>query len=465
MSSQKEREVDLESPPLIEYLKQEIPLDEIRDYSSLKRLNSIDAVKGLAILLIMIAHAGSVWFDKEWMFLYGVVYASIDFVGPSLFVFLSALSVVFSVKKKKGKSSTRVIRTRIYSRGLMIIVIGLLINMFTPDQKYPFPLNLWGWNILMFIGFSQIFSYHALRLKKYARALIGAIIIFISDPVRSFLYAEKDSNLGIWILHYIITSPIPVIPLFPWLSICFISTIFGESLSRTMEKGTKEAYKHLFRVILAWGIFFVVFGVITGLDAKTPGSVNLEEYAHFELLDIANRQNYNHYDGMWTFLIRGMFSNMWYNLGAALIIIAISFYIIDIKLIKHKFISMLIYYGKVSLSLFLVHYTFLFLYIGRFNILMFLFVVISFLGLMGFFMYIWMEFFNGVGSPEWIMVQVGRIGQKTEEKTVEIVKKTEDFIVKETKVISTKTEELITKERKVLADVKKKLKKPEEEKE
>jgi len=126
---------------------------------------------------------------------------------------------------------------------------------------------------------------------------------------------------------------------------------------------------------------------------------------------------------------------------------------------------MLIYYGKVSLSLFLVHYTFLFLYIGRFNILMFLFVVISFLGLMGFFMYIWMEFFNGVGSPEWIMVQVGRIGQKTEEKTVEIVKKTEDFIVKETKVISTKTEELITKERKVLADVKKKLKKPEEEKE
>jgi hypothetical protein len=28
-------------------------------------------------------------------------------------------------------------------------------------------------------------------------------------------------------------------------------------------------------------------------------------------------------------------------------------------------------------------------------------------------MYIWNEFYNGVGSPEWLIVQVGRIGQKT----------------------------------------------------
>jgi hypothetical protein len=28
-------------------------------------------------------------------------------------------------------------------------------------------------------------------------------------------------------------------------------------------------------------------------------------------------------------------------------------------------------------------------------------------------MYIWNELYNGVGSPEWLMVQVGRVGQKT----------------------------------------------------
>ncbi|GAH90836.1 unnamed protein product, partial [marine sediment metagenome] len=44
----------------------------------------------------------------------------------------------------------------------------------------PFPLNLWGWNILMFIGFSQIFSYYALRLTKLYRAILGIIVVFSS---------------------------------------------------------------------------------------------------------------------------------------------------------------------------------------------------------------------------------------------------------------------------------------------
>ena len=37
------------------------------------------------------------------------------------------------------------------------------------------------------------------------------------------------------------------------------------------------------------------------------------------------------------------------------------------------------------------------------------------MGLWGFILYIWNEFYGGAGSPEWIMVQVGRIGQKTGE--------------------------------------------------
>jgi len=37
----------------------------------------------------------------------------------------------------------------------------------------------------------------------------------------------------------------------------------------------------------------------------------------------------------------------------------------------------------------------------------------GYLGFWGFIMYIWNELYDGVGSPEWLMVQVGRIGQKT----------------------------------------------------
>ena len=103
MSSEDHDQTDLDSIPLSNYLKTVIPVEDIRDYSSLKRIHSIDFVKGLAIIMIIGAHAAGAWMNSEWIFFYGICYTALDIVGPSLFVFLSALSVVFSIKKKKRK--------------------------------------------------------------------------------------------------------------------------------------------------------------------------------------------------------------------------------------------------------------------------------------------------------------------------------------------------------------------------
>lgn len=90
-----------------------------------------------------------------------------------------------------------------------------------------------------------------------------------------------------------------------------------------------------------------------------------------------------------------------------------------------------------------MHYIFIPLFPFRFSIVFIPFVVLTYLGFMGMFMYIWNEYANGVGSPEWFMIQIGRIGQKTGEKMKEEAKKTEEFITKEFK----KTEEFIRKEK------------------
>jgi len=119
------------------------------------------------------------------------------------------------------------------------------------------------------------------------------------------------------------------------------------------------------------------------------------------------------YPGMWEFTIRGRAPNMIYNLGAALILIAVCFYFIDIKKKMNNFITMINYYGKVSLSLFLLHFVFITLFLNTLDFAAYAFVYFGYLGFWGFIMYIWNEFYDGVGSPEWLMVQVGRIGQKT----------------------------------------------------
>ncbi|MFX1303842.1 MAG: heparan-alpha-glucosaminide N-acetyltransferase domain-containing protein [Promethearchaeota archaeon] len=399
-----------------------------------KRIGSIDFVKGFAIVWIVLAHVGLSWFDRDWVYVYGLVFAFMDILGPSLFVFLSALSVVFSYKRKQGKMSQKVIRNGILVRGGVIIIIGVLFNpisLFTSGVNVPFPANLWGWNILMFIGFSQIFSYYAIKFNKITRAVIGIVIIYFSPWIRELLYEFKEGNIAVTILHFIITSPLPQVPILPYLAVCFMSTIFGEFLYDAMMRGTKEAYYKLFRIFSIYGIAFVLVGIFIivprgvafdiwdfGLTRVIPGieststTIVRSEYLHIDLLGIANQQTYYKFGAMPIFMIRCTAHNMFYNLGVAFVLIAITFYFIDIKKKSNDVIKLVIFYGKTSLSLFLIQYLFLPLYTGQLSIIFLPIVWVGYCGFLGLLMYIWLKYFNGVGTPEWIMRKIGSAGKK-----------------------------------------------------
>jgi len=279
------------------------------------------------------------------------------------------------------------------------------------------------------MGFSQIFSYYALKITKMPRAIIGIFIIFLTPTIRAFLYTGKDTNLIITFFHFIITSANPSVTLLPWLSICFISTIFGEYLYEAMEKKSEKTYSGLFRLFITWGIFLILTGIIMGYTLQTVDSMNILEYGHLSLLEIANSQSFFYLPGMPDFLIRGTASNMLYDLGAALTIIAVAFYFIDLKGKSNDIVKMFNYYGKISLSLFMLHFIFMPLYVKQLNIYLFAVIFIANVGLLGFLMYIWIEYGKGIGSPEWLMVQIGRIGQKTGEN----IKKTSKVAVEKTK--------------------------------
>ena len=420
-----ENEFATESPPLFNYLQELIPLEDIRDFASPKRIGSIDFVKGFAIVFIILAHSANVWLNDETRYLYGLLFTLMDFLGPSLFVFLSSLSVIFSIKNKQNILSAKVIRLRIFSRGIMIIIIATLYNVISLSIEginIPFPLNLWGWNILMFIGFSQIFSFYALKISKLYRGIISIIIVLVSNPIRDFVFIPglDGGNLAIVAIHYIVIGPNPMTPLLPGLAICFISTIFGEYLYEAMNKGTHNAYVGLFRIFMVWSVILILAGIGLGYQLYNPDTITgghlrflspkIVEYPSLGLLSII--QTKIAVPGIPEFLIRGRGPNMLYNLGAALLVISISFYFIDIKKKYGNFVKMLVYYGKVSLSLFFIHQLFLSIFDSQFGIALFLINNITYVGFMGFLMYIWMEYANGVGSPEWIMAAMGKVGQK-----------------------------------------------------
>ena len=338
---------------------------------------------------------------------------------------LSALSVVFSVKSKEGKVPESIIRKGVFMRAMILIIIGLLYNMVAlflmGRGDVPFPLNMWGWNILTFIGFSQIFCYYFLKLSVSIRIILGLIITFTSEAIRAYIYLGMDENFILGILNFIISSPAPTVTLLPWITLCIYGTIFGELLHVAMMDGSKEAYMKLFRQYMIWGAILVAFAISIGWPLSTPESVvgGLEEYPHLNLYIILNTNPVYHYHGMQNFLIRGTASNMFFLIGINLMVIGICFYFIDIKKSENNFTKMLIFYGKVSLTLFLVHHIFLPAFIGQFNVIIFIFVMIGFLGSLGILMGVWVKFGGGKGTAEWLMTQLA--GKKPKNKPIKPV--------------------------------------------
>ena len=99
---------------------------------------------------------------------------------------------------------------------------------------------------------------------------------------------------------------------------------------------TNEAKMDAFSIFIRNGLFFLLAGITLGLINLTGNSI--EEYGY--QLPI--------------FLYRSQPSNMLYSIGVALLLIGGLYYLIDIKGIENNITKMFIFYGNVSLSIFLI---------------------------------------------------------------------------------------------------------------
>jgi hypothetical protein len=364
---------------------------EVNHNKKSSRLKSIDFVKGLAIVLICGNHAMGAWTHELVVPFFNILFKWLDVFGPSLFVFLSAVSVVFSVKKKRGRLSEKAIRNGIFTRGISIMIVGVLFNIpnaFTITNIL-FPFNLWGWNFLMMIGFTQILTYYIIKLSRGIRLFLSLAIIGFTYVVRPYLDALNNINPIVSVIYYILISPVQLCAIWPYASLGIIGSIMGELLFETMELETKKAYLYTFRLLIKVGVILIVIGII--LPPLEGDILFYDKSLYYP-----------------SFLQRGYPGNMFYSLGMALLMLGISFYYIDIKL-KNKLVHrMFIFYGKVSFSLFIIAYAWLPLFFRQFGILEMWFFTFTYVGFLGFLMYLWNKYYDGKYSVEWLMGQMTR---------------------------------------------------------
>ncbi|MBN1802686.1 MAG: hypothetical protein JW891_14335 [Candidatus Lokiarchaeota archaeon] len=364
-----------------EIFEQQIPESE----EKYTRIRSIDFIKGFAISLIVLGHSTAIWKLPELNSIYSFMFHYLDVFGSSLFIFLSSLSVVFSVRKKTLKVPEKTLRNTVFTRGLLIIFLGFIYNL--PNAYIgtaEFPFSLWGWNILMFIGFAQIITYYIIKLTRGLRTLIGVLIILLTYILQPFLYVNK-SNPVVGVIYFILISPAPHNPFLPFVSICFISSVFGEILVEAMSLESYEARFDLFRRFVRNGSFFLLAGIFLTIIDNPPYFID-DQGLYFPL-----------------FVYRGSPSNIFYSIGMALILIGWLFYYIDVRKKNNIFIDMFVFLGTVSLSLFLISYIWLPLFTVYFNIFSIWFAWIGYNAILAFLMYIWRHSFSGKYSLEWLM--------------------------------------------------------------
>ena len=373
------------------------------------RINSIDFLKGVSICIIILINTAEMWMDNESRHIYALIYVYFDVIGTSLFIFLYSISVIFLWKRKMGITPSKAIRNDILTRGFTFITLGLIYNIITTSiiQNMIFPYNIWGWNILIFIGFAQIISYYTLKLSRGTRWILGFLVFFASTPIRDLLIIFKYSFPIGTILHFIIISPNPQVTILPYIGLCFFSTIFGERILECLQLDAKKCNTDAFRAFIGFGAMFLAIGIYFGFGPVTSEILDPEDFPMVNLFPLLKGSPYFPFSGIPGFFIRGTAPNLLYGLGVSLIILGVSFYFLDTLHIHNSIVRLFNVYGRGSLSLVFIHCIGLFFFYHQLNFIIFLVIYFIYVGLLGFLMYLWIKYAKDIGTLKWLISKVG----------------------------------------------------------
>ena len=219
----------------------------------------IELLKGLAILFILIFNGINYWLNSQGILMEIVAYIIVilDLFGATFYIFLNLFNISFILEKRMGCIADKKKRNKILKQGLFLIILGFPFNMIVTPVKV-FPFNLWGWNILTFLGFSQIICYLAYKMVRWTRIIIGLAIIFLTSGIREVLFYSKDFHIILKVCYFIVVSPYPNYSLLPYAAFCFFATVFSELIYEAKILESSIAEINAIKSVLKYGIVLFV---------------------------------------------------------------------------------------------------------------------------------------------------------------------------------------------------------------
>ncbi|MFX0077222.1 MAG: heparan-alpha-glucosaminide N-acetyltransferase domain-containing protein [Candidatus Hermodarchaeota archaeon] len=315
----------------------------------MKRVQSIDMVRGFCIFLMVAGHMLDWWIIVSNRLMIFVLFSFLASVAATGFLFISGFSAALAYKSriKKAQSSPEIdlaqARNVYIIRAILLLVIAFIYNTVVAlainDLRW-----IWAWNALQAISICLLLAWPLLRTNKLFRIGIGVGLLIVNELLYPYLLQYKDHQNIYGILFHILYNPDEAFTILAYFAIFIIGTALGDfffdfNIIEDPEKRKDSIYRTYIRITLIVGLTSALFGIT---------------YRFFPLLP--------------AFLYRRTISAMFYSLGVVIALLAILIYLEEFeKLRTKKRYKFFFYFSYYSFTVYIAHDFLYFLFYRQLN--------------------------------------------------------------------------------------------------
>lgn len=206
------------------------------------RIVFLDALRGVAIILMVVNHTSRWWIDRPmgWP-RYWLIYGSV-LVPAALFLFLVGFCLPMSFRERAlpppGKTLPRYLR-----RGLVIVLWGYVLNLVVFRDE-----PLWYGGVLQTIGLCVILTAPAMWLVQRTRGQVEVLALAVIGYVA---FVQWVPMLSAWTKAHVVAGQILLFdfPFWPWASASLIGLVAGTAWLKARARG--EAHERRYFAAIA----------------------------------------------------------------------------------------------------------------------------------------------------------------------------------------------------------------------
>ncbi|OLS15210.1 MAG: hypothetical protein RBG13Loki_1176 [Promethearchaeota archaeon CR_4] len=332
------------------------------------RIRSIDYLRGLCILVMIVTHVLSFWstYDSLWLFIVeGIFFGSVGEVG---FVLLSGIGFGFSwVKQRQAGVTTRdqILKSFSHTMILLIFSIGFNIGFSYLEKEEDF--GFFPWMILQTLAISRLLALLFTKVKKVPRLLIALGVIAFGSLLLNWINFGKplnppdpllDSlNTFLFVLLYQPLAYYPILVFFPFF---LIGSVLGEDFGKVTINQVKPA--ELVKQWLIIGLCLLAAGLLLGLQLEPRFPlVSQTPYNGRQLIEIIRRNPVLQITAYPLLLDLNSYAWSLFFSGLDILLFLSFFRTLDVNpnkdinqySVKRNFLNL---YGRYSLTIYLGHY-------------------------------------------------------------------------------------------------------------